>query len=384
MKTTYILKLENKKYIDKLIRYHVRFKKIKYKGDTCFLYVDKENLLKLERYFDIYNISLVSVEGLLKYQLLLKKYYIFIISMLLGVLMLYLFSHITFNIKIMTSKSDLIKIIENELDYYGLKKYHLIKSYDEKEEIKDKILNEYKDKFEWIEIDRVGTNYYIRVLERIINKGEDKNTYQNIVAKRNAIIMEIKASNGQIMKKLNDYVNKGDIIISGNIIKNDEIKDTIKAEGKIYGETWYTVKVEMPHTYSKTIYTGNSYNRLTLNIFNKKFFLFGRKDYEMEETNDNIILNNTILPISLGTTRVSEIKKGVSIYTYDEALNKGLMLARERLLENIPKDSKILEQKKLKLYEENNKIIVEVFFKVYEDITDYQVITKEENDLAAN
>ena len=49
-------------------------------------------------------------------------------------------------------------------------------------------------------------------------------------------------------------------------------------------------------------------------------------------------------------------------------------MAKEKLLNSLQGDSKILYQKKLKLYEENSTIIVEVFFKVYEDITDYKNI----------
>jgi len=46
-------------------------------------------------------------------------------------------------------------------------------------------------------------------------------------------------------------------------------------------------------------------------------------------------------------------------------------LARSRLLETLDNDSKILSQKKLKLYTKDSKIFIEVFFKVYENITDY-------------
>ena len=54
-----------------------------------------------------------------------------------------------------------------------------------------------------------------------------------------------------------------------------------------------------------------------------------------------------------------------------------MTLARKKLEENLIKGSKILSQKKLKLYEENNIIVVEVFFKVYENITAYEEIIKE-------
>ena len=59
------------------------------------------------------------------------------------------------------------------------------------------------------------------------------------------------------------------------------------------------------------------------------------------------------------------------MYTVEKAIDKGMNLARTRLLETLDKDSKILSQKKLKLYTKDSKIFIEVFFKVYENITDY-------------
>ena len=374
LKNTYILKLDYAKNLNRLLKYHVHFIKIKYNHDACFLYVDKENYDKLVHYFEIYNIFLYKITGLHYYRLLIKKYYIFIISTILGIMFLYLLSNIIFKIEIMTNKKDLIEIITNELESSKLSKYRFGKSYSEKEKIKNNILTKYKNKIEWLEIDRVGSKYYVRVLERIINNKEEDIKYQNVVAKRNAIILEIKSGSGQIVKKVNDYVNKGDVIISGNITKKDEVKDRVKAMGKIYGETWYNVRVELPKTYNNITRTGNSYNRYTIDFFNNKLFLFGKKDYKNEEYVDKKIISNKLLPFSLNKTTIYELKSDVLLYTYSDALSKGMMIARDKLLDNLGKNSKILEQKKLKLYEENSKIIIEVFFKVYEDITDYEEI----------
>ena len=149
----------------------------------------------------------------------------------------------------MSNNKDLVKIINRELEEADFKKFRFIKSYAEKEKLKDKILSEYKDKLEWLEIDLIGTKYYVRILERVINKEHNYN-YQSIVARKNATIKEIKASSGSIVKKVNDYVNKGDEIISGYIKKGDDIKDIVEAKGSVYGETWYNVKVILPRTYT--------------------------------------------------------------------------------------------------------------------------------------
>ena len=380
MKTTYILKLANKKNITRLLKYHIKFIKIKYKDDTCFLYVSEKDYQKLTKYFNLYDISLYDIKGLLKYKSILSKNFIFIISMFIGICFLYLLTNIIFDIKIMSNKKELIKIIQNELNESNLSKYQFIKSFDEKEKIKKKILNNYKDKFEWIEIDRVGTKYFVNILERIIHDNEKVTNYQNIVAKKNAVIMEIKASSGEIIHKVNDYVNKGDVIISGLITKKDEVKNIVEAKGRVYGETWYNVKVKLPKTYKDKVYTGKSFNKISLNVLNNRLFLFKNKKYQNEEYTDNIIISNNLLPFSLNKTTISEVKEDTYFYTYEEAQQLGLTLAKKKLLDSLSSDSKILYQKNLKLYEENSTIIIEVFFKVYEDITGYKKIEIEEGE----
>ena len=57
------------------------------------------------------------------------------------------------------------------------------------------------DKIEWLEIEENGTKYTIKVEERIKNKKEKDNKTQNIIAKKNAMILSIDATHGEIKKK---------------------------------------------------------------------------------------------------------------------------------------------------------------------------------------
>ncbi len=376
LKSFYVLLLEDKNKLIKLYCHNIYFFNIKYYNNKVLLYVDEDNYTKLLKYFNIYGISLYKIGGLKKYQLLLRKYRLFIICMLISILIIFTLSKIVFNINIMTDNKELKSIIKKELDLYGISKYHFSKSYNEKEEIKKKILNDYHDKIEWLEIDLVGTKYYIYVLERKKEVVNNNHIYQDVVAKKNAIITEIKSSKGEIIKKVNDYVNKGDTIISGKIIKNDEVKNIVKAEGIVFGETWYNVRVELPYTYYEKKYTGNYYNTFTISFFNHRLS-FMKDKYQEKEYVDKLIIGHNLLPISFNRTKVLETNNSLNIYTYDMALSQGMIIAKEKLENNLSKDAKIISQKKLKLYEENNIIIIEVFFKVYENITDYKSIQKE-------
>ena len=133
----------------------------------------------------------------------------------------------------------------------------------------------------------------------------------------------------------------------------------------------------MPINYYSKTYTGNEKKRLVINYFDKHIKLFNFNNYENEERSDKVIFQSKILPFSISYSTFKEINLFDDVYTADKALDVGMNLARNRLLDTLEKDSEILSQKKLKLYVKDSKIYIEVFFKVYENITDYSDIVLE-------
>ena len=161
---------------------------------------------------------------------------------------------IIFDIEIIYNDKETREFLKQELKNYGIKEKTFKKSYNQIEKIKEDLINRYKDRIEWIEIETKGTKYIVRIEKRIIKAKEEKLHNRSIIAKKDAIIKEIKAEHGQIIKEINSYVKKGDIIISGNIMDNETIKNTIPAEGIVFGETWYEISVTYPFVYQETKY----------------------------------------------------------------------------------------------------------------------------------
>ena len=63
------------------------------------------------------------------------------------------------------------------------------------------------------------------------------------------------------------------------------------------------------------------------------------------------------------------------VYTKENAVIAAKELAQQRLKNKLGEDIEILYEKNLKISEENSKIIVVMFYKVYENITDYAEIS---------
>ena len=126
----YIFKVEDKKNIKKLIKYHIYFENIVYNNKSCYIYVDYYNYCKVLKYKKLFNIELVDTKGVNKYKYLLKKYFLFFISVIVGIVGVYFLSNVIFDVKIMTNKEDLYKLLSNELEYYGMSRYNFVKSFE--------------------------------------------------------------------------------------------------------------------------------------------------------------------------------------------------------------------------------------------------------------
>ncbi len=334
---------------------------------------DYDKVLKLKT---IYDFEILDGYGFIKIKKVLKINSMLLFLFLIGISVLFFLSNIIFHIRVIHTDTNMRKFILNELSNYGIKEKSFKKSYKELQKIKSDILNKYKDQLEWIEIEQLGTNYIIRLEERKRNDTSNDYAKRHIVAKKDAIIKKIEASNGEIVKDLNTYVKKGDTIISGNITLNENIKDIVRAEGKVYGEVWYTVNVSYPYIYYDSHETGNTKNVLTLSIFSKNIeFTFNKfKDKNSEK---NILIKHLFLPISLNIEKQKEVKKVEEVNTVEQAIEKATQKASMQIQSKLNDNEKIISSKNLKVDIKDSKIELEIFFTVYEDITDYALIVEE-------
>ncbi len=376
MQNIYIVKIESK-YFKRIVSYHIYINKIKKQDNYYLLYLDYDNYIKLDKFKKIYNIEFIGYKGLIKYKELLKKHYLFFIMVILGLSLIIFLSNIIFKIDIKTDDKEIEELVRRELESKGLSLYKFVRSYSDKEKIKKDILDNNKDRLEWLEITRVGASYIVEVEKRIINQSDTDMTPRNVVAAKNAIILSIEATKGSIVKKLNDYVKKGESVVSGEIVHKEEVVDRVRADATIYGETWYNVHVSYPIAYSKKSLTGKTKKRLSLTVFNKKYNLFDKTKFQDEEIEETKIFAHKFLPFKFSYEKVEEVIDEDNVYTVDEAYEEALKVARSKILAKLPKDSKILSQKKLKIIVNNSTIDVDIFFKVYENITAYSEIKED-------
>lgn len=340
--------------------------------------IKEEDFYKLKEIKSIYDITIIEVAGMLKIKNMFNKNKLLLIFFSIGIIILTVLSNIIFEVEIIHTKKELREFLKQTLEEEKIKPFQFKRKYTDIEKIKQKIIFENKDKIEWLEIEPRGTKYIIRVEERQLPKPKQQFPNQHIVAKKSAIIKKIDALSGEIVKNVNDYVRPGDVIISGQIKLYDNIKNTTVAQGKVYGEVWYETKVTYPLVKVTHQLLPYKKNVLVLKFLNKKIELFNFDPFKSKNSNEKVILKSKMLPLALLIDRQQKTEKTETINTIDSAINQAINVGREKILNKLNEEEYIISQKSLKIDVKSSKIIIDVFFVVYEDITNYQEIIEEE------
>lgn len=345
----------NKIYYDSLNKYNEYF--VLDVSYDDYLYIRCRYKCHIVKYYGKKNI--VNIYENNKYVLL---------SLIISFMLLFLLCNTIFDIKINSDNKDIINIINNSLSDNGIGVYKRKVSFDKLNSIKNKILEDNKDTLEWIEIREKGCIYYIDVTPRVkSNNNVDNALPSDIVAEKDGVIKHIVVHRGSKVIDNGDYVKKGDILISGNIIKNENVIDKVHSEGIIYAETWKTVNISIPfkridYVYKKTI------NHYYLDIFGHKFTISGKYDSDNTINKKSIVLDKPYLFFKLYKEEKKIYDYNEVILNKEEAYKEALNRSIDVINKKLSSDEYIISKKVLKKEVKRSKINLEVFFKVYEKI----------------
>lgn len=390
MKNTFLNKIESSvrvkitgknvnNYLKRLIANKIDLIDLKYNShNEAVVTIKYSDYLKLKTVRSSYDVKVTNTYGKLRIRNKMKRSYILLSSIILGIALIILLSNIIFSIEVIHTNKSVIELVGNELNKNGLKKYTFKKKYKDIKKIEDKILNDNKDKLEWISIDIIGTKYVVRIEERKIKNENNDNIYQDIVASKSGVIKKIIALSGEKKYEIDNFVSKGDTIIKGSITKpNNEVILT-HASGLVYAEVWYQISVEYPYQYKEEILTGNKKNIYYLKFINKRLELFNFKKYKNFQKEPKILLYNNILPISLVKEKQYEVNIIDEIYTTEEVINKAITLAESRLMSSNKKIDKIERVSIIKKEVYDSKIKLDLFISVIEEIGEVKILNEEE------
>lgn len=353
------------KLIERLNKASISFFDTKIYDKYIIIKITIEDYLRLKKYLVSYKIEKYNEVGLFKIKNIIKRRKTFVISLVIGVLFLLLINNLVIKIDILTNDLYIKKIVSKSLDKYNLKVLTFKKDHFTVEKIVNKIVDENKDYIEWLEIRYDGMKMIVEVTKKEEENNEVSDKYCNVISKSDAKIISFNIARGEAEVKLNQYVNKGDILVTGLIKNNEEVKSVVCAEAEVFGEVWYKVRIEVPFYNEEYIKTGKKSYNLNIKIDNKNYKIL-RSKYKKSEDNKEVLYKLNDFQISL--VKEEELKLKKVKLTEKEAFNKGLKLVDEKIKLKLSAKEEILEKKVLKKVINDSTMVLDIFVVTKENI----------------
>lgn len=221
------------------------------------------------------------------------------------------------------------KTLTEKLSEFGVKT-GARKSKIDSEEI-EKLLVEENPELLWASINIYGTRLVLEVRETTASpETEDLSVPINIVAAKRGRVKLIKGYRGTNRVKEGDFVEKGDILISGVITNRDLSETVVRASGSVICETEASFKGVCPFKSDVSI-TGEGEHYYKLSFFGITLPLYFKTDGEFTGSGEKMLSSKeTELPIGILRESFCELQNTQSVLTAEEATLYAFTLAVEK------------------------------------------------------
>lgn len=337
------------------IKNNIYIERISYQENILKCKIKREDLIKINKYYKVTIVKSFSFASII---FKIKQNYLTILSIIISMFLFLFFKNIIIDINIVSSNEQLSRKLKKSLENYGIYRLSIKKDNNNLTQIKKKIEVDYKDTIEWLEIKNVGMTYLVTLEERKIIKENTRKDYCNIYATKDGIVKKIIATQGNVLAKENQYIRKGDLLISGDINLNEEIKGKTCAMGTVFGEIWYKASISIPKKYQIKNYTGKTQTNFKIDLGRNDYKIFRSKYKNYDEDTKEII---SILGKKLLKTKEREYIFQDKYYEEEEINRKidEILANKVNLKKN--QGEKILYKNILKKTEFDSTIEIEVF-----------------------
>ena len=300
----------------------------------------------------------------------LKRHKLFTASVLILVLMIYIMCSYIWMIEVIGTKNidpkTVLEIVNNEGLKEGVRKSKL-----DKHSIENRVLINLST-LSWVGIQIRGTKATIEVVEKreepeLISKIDSC----DIVASKSGVINKILALNGDAVVKDGATVKKGQVLVTGRIIRENMEPRLVHSLAQITARTWYEDAEEMEFQQIEFKDTGRRETHYKLKVLDKELGFKKTIPYsEYNETREekNILsFGNYIFPIKLISNRYQEVVKVPKTLTVDQAKKRCEERLNERLKLQMSENAVVLD-KKIVYYEEKKSVKAKITVEILEEI----------------
>jgi len=311
-------------------------------------------------------VKIVAKKGMPFISFKYRKRKTFIVGCAVFILMIYVLSSFVWSVDVIGNKTIATEKLIEKLKAIGLKT-GICRYYIDKEKICNQMMIEMKE-LAWISIDLSGTRAIIEVSERAMPpKIVEKNVPCNIIADKDGIIKSIFVKAGTPLVKERETVKKGDMIVSGIVISNENISRFVHAQADIKARTWYEEIENVPLTNLKEVKSGHIKNLYKLRLIGNEFSLNGNKPpfQNADCTTEEKLLSigkNYIFPIGIIVTRYEETVPLKQTITPEKAKQIGIKRAWDKISSQLGSKTNIIDKKEYSYIYKNyvrSRVLVE-------------------------
>ncbi len=198
----------------------------------------------------------------------------------------------------------------------------------------------------WVGIHIDGSVVTIQSIEKIEGVKEHLLKPQNIIASKPGVMVKIFASRGRILVKPGQFVQPGQVLISGDLFEGQTL---VPAEGNSIGEVWYVSKIQVPLHVVKNGLTGAYVVRdyLDWNGFGLRVWGWREPNFGIfveRESKTSWHFNKWLLPIQWKTVTEYQVQKDSGQKSVLEAQGQGLAIALQDVRTQMGSEGTVLQQ----------------------------------------
>lgn len=164
-----------------------------------------------------------------------------ILSILAAGLLWYGLSTTIFEIEVKGEQDESRKLIQNTLKQMG---YTTPFHHQNEHQLKEKLKKQLEYDIAWLEIEKRGSRYIITYTPKEFVTLKQLH-HQELIARKDGVIERFDIQHGNKVHKVNEFVHKGDVLVSNVITDSKNKNQEVYVKGRVFAYTWRDVTVSM-------------------------------------------------------------------------------------------------------------------------------------------
>ncbi|SIS66726.1 sporulation protein YqfD [Alicyclobacillus vulcanalis] len=221
----------------------------------------------------------------------------------------------------------------------------------------------------WVGVQVTGSVATVRGIPKVPGVPKAAQAPCNIVATRPGVILDVQASRGRVLVKPNQWVQPGQVLISGLLTDKGP---SVPASGHVFAEVWYTSQVSIPLRVATEGLTGAALSRDYLAVGGMRLRVWGFQEappavYERDDETDWRI-GQWRLPVQWVHATLYEVKPVVWQVDVAQARNEALVMAAADVRSLAGGEMAILGQSVLQERLDRGTLYATILTRVQQDI----------------